>query len=190
MSSQSDPDDFDVAKSIVSQVKDLPSDRRERIFRWVAESIGLLALPSRPTAPTPAHLAAPASQSAEGPSLEIGGSRDIKTFISSKEPKGDTQYAAAVAYYYRFEAPAAQRRDTINASILQEATRLTGRPRFTSPRNTLNNVKKAGYLDSSSPGEFSINSVGENLVAMTLPSGTDILNRRAATRKSSKKKKR
>jgi hypothetical protein len=31
------------------------------------------------------------------------------------------------------------------------------------------NAKNLGYLDGTSPGEFSINTVGENLVAMTLP---------------------
>jgi hypothetical protein len=42
-----------------------------------------------------------------------------------------------------------------------------------------------GYLDSGSPGEFVVNSVGENLVAMTLPGGTDTPSpkRRGGTKK-------
>src|SRR5918995_1868184 len=99
MSSQNDPDDFDIAKTIVSQVKDLPSERKERIFRWVAESIGLASLAPRPTPAALAHPAAPLSSPFESPSPGAGGARDIKTFITSKEPKGDTQFAAAVAYY-------------------------------------------------------------------------------------------
>jgi len=79
------------------------------------------------------------------------------------------QFATTVAYYYRFEAPAASRRETIDGDTLQEGARLAGRNRLAKPRNTLNNAKSLGYLDSNAPGEFSINSVGENLVAMTLP---------------------
>jgi hypothetical protein len=78
-----------------------------------------------------------------------------------------------VAYFYRFEAPPAERRDSITGEILQEAARLAGRKRLTHPRVTLNNAKAAGYLDGAAPGEFTINSVGENLVAMTLPGAAE-----------------
>jgi hypothetical protein len=39
------------------------------------------------------------------------------------------------------------------------------------PNKTLNNAKGLGYLDSPERGQFTINTVGENLVAMTLPGG-------------------
>lgn len=108
----------------------------------------------------------------------------IPRVIAAKAPKSDQQFAAAVAYFYRFEAPPAQKRDSINGEVLQEAARLAGRKRLANPRVTLNNAKGAGYLDSSSPGDFTINSVGENLVAMTLPGGADA----PATRKRPPKK--
>ena len=91
--------------------------------------------------------------------------------MTTKSPKSDQQFAAAVAYFYRFEAPPDQRRDSIDSDALQEAARLVGRKRLGKPLATLNNAKAAGYLDSGSRGEFSINSVGENLVAMALPTG-------------------
>lgn len=192
MSSQGDPDDFDIAKAIASQVKDLSAERKERIFRWVAESIGLPALAPRAPAASHQPTHSPPMPSDNPPPPAAGG-RDIKTFIASKEPKGDTQFATAVAYYYRFEAPPAQRRETINAEALQEATRLAGRTRLNKPLVTLNNTKRSGYLDSSSPGEFAINSVGENLVAMALPGGAQNSTGRrpgAAKKKAAKKKKR
>jgi hypothetical protein len=34
---------------------------------------------------------------------------------------------------------------------------------------TLTNAKNAGYLDSAGSGKFKLSSVGENLVAITLP---------------------
>jgi len=113
---------------------------------------------------------------------------DIKSFVAAKAPKSDVQYAATVAYYYRFEAPPERRRHTIDGDALQEAARLAGRPRLSNPRATLNNAKTLGYLDSTSPGEFGINSVGENLVAMALP-GNGEAGARGKTKKAKKTKK-
>jgi hypothetical protein len=168
------PDDFDVAKSIFDQLKDLPPERRDRVLRWVAEGLGTALaagqLSGHATASSPGHLqqgAATTAAHAPAPATNI----DIKTFIASKAPKSDTQFAAAVAYYYRFEAPPAQRRETIDGAALQEAARLAGRSRVLNPRFTLNNAKAAGYLDGDASSGFSVNSVGENLVAMTLPGG-------------------
>ena len=75
-----------------------------------------------------------------------------------------------VAYYYRFEAPPAERKDAINKEDLQEAMRLAGRQRFNNPLQTLANAHIVGLLDrGSEKATFTLNSVGENLVAMTLP---------------------
>ena len=62
---------------------------------------------------------------------------------------------------------------------------------------TLNNAKNMGLLDSGSEaGRFAVNSVGENLVAMTLPSqadssvtGTKLKSPRKSAKKTEKKKK-
>jgi hypothetical protein len=99
------------------------------------------------------------------------------------------QFAATVAYYYRFEAPPANRGETINGDTLQEAARLAGRTRLSNPAQTLRNAKNLGYLDGGSPGEFAINSVGENLVAMTLPGNSEaaIKGKRAKTKKNGRK---
>ncbi|MHB1195001.1 MAG: hypothetical protein ACYC6F_18415 [Longimicrobiales bacterium] len=166
-------DDFDIGKSIFDQLRSLPPDRQQRVLRWVGEALGVTSTPlTDQTLPAAAALVAPAVQ-AQAPQPAPGPATDIKTFIAGKAPKSDQQFAAAVAYFYRFEAPPAERREAINGDLLQEAARLAGRKRFSNPRNTLNNAKGAGYLDGISPGEFSINSVGENLVAMTLPGGTE-----------------
>jgi hypothetical protein len=164
-------DDFDIAKAIFDQLKDLPAERQQRVLRWIAEGLGVsLAAPSG----FPQGSGGPIPPAAPLHPLAAGtGSTDIKTFIAAKSPKSDQQFAAAVAYFYRFEAPPAERRDSVNGDVLQEAARLAGRKRLANPRVTLNNAKAAGYLDSSSPGEFTINSVGENLVAMTLPGGAE-----------------
>jgi len=47
-----------------------------------------------------------------------------------RKPRNDVQFAAAVAYYYRFEAPPADRKEAIDKEDLQEAARKAGRERF------------------------------------------------------------
>jgi hypothetical protein len=168
MAEQLEIEDFDTAKAVFEKLKDVPAERRRRILTWVAEGLGVVL-----QAAAPAHVAPPVV-TPHGPLTptmpsSLGLATDIKTFVATKAPKSDVQFAATVAYYYRFEASAASRRETINGDTLQEAARLAGRNRLGNPRVTLNNAKSLGYLDSNSPGEFSINSVGENLVAMTLP---------------------
>jgi len=180
-------DDFDIGKAIFDQLKDLPPERQQRVLRWVAEGLGV---PQAAVAAQPIQIAGvnnPPHVPHPGQSGVSSGA-DIKTFIANKTPKSDQQFAAAVAYYYRFEAPPAERRESIDGDLLQEATRLAGRTRLTSPRNTLNNAKGSGYLDSTSPGVFTINSVGENLVAMTLPGGGDAGTRQVKKPKAKKKK--
>ena len=121
---------------------------------------------------TPVLAAIPKLAEPVGPGNPISPSKDIKSFVDGKNPKNDIQFAATVAYFYSFEAPVEQRRNEIDAATLQDACRLVGRSRFRRPLVTLNNAKNQGLLDSGSgPGQFVLNTVGENLVAMTLPAG-------------------
>lgn len=167
--------DFDIAKAVADQLKSIEKERQQRILRWVAESLGLEV-----SAPHIADLRGPqtmapiestASHQVDAHSPLHTRPPDIKTFVDSKAPKSDVQFAAVVAYYFRFEAPQETRKESIDAQALQEAARLAGRRRPPKPLATLNNAKNLGYLDSSERGQFRINSVGENLVAMTLPGG-------------------
>lgn len=163
--------DFDAAKAVTDQLKGMDRERQERILRWVAESLGLV--PSATPGVSPAIAAPGVSGHQSEPLAPRTTSKpaDIKSFVESKRPKSDVQFAAVVAYYYSFEAPAESRKDAIDAQVLQDAARLAGRRRPPKPRMTLTNAKNLGYLDSPDRGLFRINSVGENLVAMTLPGG-------------------
>ncbi len=163
--------DFDAAKAVAEQIKDMEKERQQRILRWVAESLnldlGIAPATERRTVETIASRASTSPQE----EAQLGHRRpaDIKSFVDSKRPKSDVQFATVVAYYYRFEASAENRKESIDADTLQEAARLAGRRRLSKPLKTLNNAKTLGYLDSAERGQFRINSVGENLVAMTLP---------------------
>jgi len=190
-----DIDDFDVAKKISELLRHLEGPRQDRILRWVSESLGLEVRDKRQRAGT-----TEGGDTVRQPDLSDAtrqeGSRsetDIRTFVERKKPKSDMQFAAAVAFYYRFEASPSERRESITSEVLQEATRLVGRKRLAKPNMTLVNAKNQGYLDKLGKGEFRINSVGENLVAMTLPGneGTKTVsagNRRAKGKRAKAKK--
>lgn len=196
MTSKGSPDDFEAAKTIFELLKDLSSERQERVLRWVAEGLGVEVAPEARPEPEAATDEVPADVPASASHVRAPGRHtDIKTFVASKHPNSDQQFAAVVAYYYKFEATPAERRESIDGAALQEAARLSGRRRPANPRVTLNNAKTQGYLDSVGRGEFSLNTVGENLVAMTLPgdspnSGSSARPRRKKlTKKKSPKRK-
>jgi hypothetical protein len=183
-------DDLDAVRAVVDAIKDFKSDEQQRIFRWAAEKLGL-PQPFGSTvhaAPTAAKSATSgATETIPAPPASPGSSSDIKSFMAAKRPSKDIQFAAAVAYYYRFEAVPADRKDAIDKDDLQEATRKAGRERFGSPLATLNNAHKLGLLDrGAEKGTFTINSVGENLVAMTLPGGGNASSKRRERKQNSK----
>lgn len=166
-------DDLEAVRIVTTALIDFSPEEQERIIRWSREKLGLSPAPKnlegsqtpQPSSPAPAERP---EGSAPAPS------KDLKTFVVGKSPKNDVQFAATVAYYYRFEAPPQQRRNEIDHVMLQDACRLTGRQRFKNPRITLNNAKNLGLLDrGGEAGKFAINTVGENLVAMTLPEQAD-----------------
>jgi hypothetical protein len=172
-------DDLEAVRLVVEAVKDFKLDEQQRIFRWAAEKLGMSSPATSGYAPPPAPGNPPTPPTV---STVLAAAVDIKTFMAEKKPRNDVQYAAAVAYYYRFEAAPAERKEAIDRDDLQEATRKSGRERFANPFQTLANAHNLGLLDrGAEKGTFVINSVGENLVAMTLPDG-------GAPRKPAKKK--
>ena len=67
--------------------------------------------------------------------------------------------------------------------------RLAGRPRFKNPLQTLSNAHIVGLLDrGAEKATFSLNSVGKNLVAMTLPgTGNAVVRPKKAKNSTGKK---
>lgn len=172
------PDDLEAVRTIAAALSGFSPEEQERVLRWVREKVGLApvarTLPDVgiPQPPSPGAPARP-PDSTDSPQSPTS-SKDIKTFVDGKKPKSDVQFAATVAYFHRFEASPDQRRSEIDANVLQDACRLAGRARLKHPLMTLNNAKNQGLLDSGSEkGRFTINTVGENLVAMTLPGQVD-----------------
>jgi hypothetical protein len=107
-----------------------------------------------------------------------------------KEPKSDQQFAAVVAYYYQFEAAQSDKKDSIDASTMKDAARQAGRKQVSNWGITLDNARRAGYLDKAERGAYKLNAVGENLVAITLPgnAGNSQGNSNRSTKRPAKKK--
>jgi hypothetical protein len=166
--------DLNAVQIIRDALEEFDNDKREQIIRWARESLGLpTTAPHAALAPSPAPAAIPAT-GAPGAPPPPNGPKDIATFVTEKNPQTDMQLATTIAYYYRFVAPANERKDEIDAESLRDACRLAGRPgKLVQPLMTLNNAHAKGLLDRGSVrGKFVINSVGENLVGMTLPGST------------------
>lgn len=160
-------DDLEAVRKVVDALDGFEPKDKERILRWAREKLGLT------TQPRDAPLTSPLVTELPGAAPPGGGSQgtDIRTFVAKKNPTSDTQFAATVAYYYRFEAPPHLRKDSITSADLQDACRQVDRERIVHAAQTLVNAHAQGLLDRGERGTYVINTVGENLVAMALPSG-------------------
>jgi len=182
-------DDFDAVRMVIDALTGFEPTDQERIIRWAREKLGLRPSPAADSskvirAPAP-DLALPGGGAPEVPGET---STDIKTFVQTKAPVTDNQFVAVIAYYFRFQAPEASRKNTINADDVLEACRLTGRQRPNKTAQTLVNAHNQGLLDrGEARGSYAINTVGENLVALTLPAGTGATGSQPARRASRKK---
>ena len=162
-------DDLEAVRVVTEALSGFSPEEQERIIRWAREKLGLASATRNvpdisPQPPAPPRPAEPSDLTPRPAST-----KDLKTFVALKSPKSDVQFAATVAYFYRFEASPEQRKKDIDTETLQDACRLAGRQRLKHPDMTLVNAKNQGLLDNVSKGKYAVNTVGENLVAMTLP---------------------
>ena len=157
---------LDAAQKIVAELTGMTPEHQSLALKFSMETLGL-KLPGAPAPPAapPAHPPQPTP-----PHAATGDhSTDIRSFTAMKAPKSDQQFTAVVAYFYQFEARQEDRKDAIDADVMKEAARLAGRHQVARWNMTLTNAKNAGYLDAAGNGKFRLSSVGENLVAITLP---------------------
>lgn len=185
-------DDLDATRSIVEALEPFDTKDRERIIRWACEKLGIVQQTIVQTIPQKEIIVEAQGISAPiQPNQLQGIAKDIKSFLGEKSPKSNNQLAAAVAYYHTFEAPVNERKSYITKDDLQNACRLAGLERLTKPEQTLVNAHNVGLLDKGAEnGSYKINSVGENLVAMTMPSGSvssKPKTRRAPAKKAAKR---
>lgn len=165
--------DFMAAEEIKAILTGREQVEQERIIRWVNESLGLAPVPKKTESPVvpPSHTTASTAKTSSEipvqPTLPV--KKDIRSFVDEKKPKSDVQFAVVAAYFYRFIAPEADRKDSISAKDLDESGRQARGYGFKKSLVTLSNARASGYFDSAGRGAFKLNAVGENLVAMALP---------------------
>jgi hypothetical protein len=182
-------DKFEATRTVVETIKEFDPKEQEMIFRWAAETLGLpqpFSVATRGPVNTASTIAATPPQPSIVPAAASGSAQDIQSFVASKRPRSDVQFAATVAYYYRFVAPEPEKKASITEKDLLDACRKVTRQRPKHPYMTLNNAFHAGLLDRPDKGSFSINAVGENLVAMTLPGENPAVNAKKKTVKTRK----
>jgi hypothetical protein len=173
------------AQVIVSELTGMSPDHQLLALKFAIETLGIQLPGTLPPSPAPSH-----TQQTPLPPLARGDahSTDIKSFTGMKSPKSDRQFCAVVAYFYQFEAKPESRKEAIDAETMKDAARLSGWPQVNRWGMTLTNAKNAGYLDAAGSGKFKLSSVGENLVAITLPGdGTPAKSKNAGAKKKAKK---
>ena len=177
---------LDAAQKIVAELTGMAPEHQSLALRFATETLGLtVPAASSPTATHTVHSPQRLSHAAS-----VDHSTDIRSFTAMKAPKSDQQFSAVVAYFYQLESKPDQRKETIDADVMKEAARLAGWPQVQRWAMTLTNAKNAGYLDAAGTGKFKLSSVGENLVAITLPGDGGAPGRRQSStaKKKSKKK--
>lgn len=166
--SQSDDNDKELhAISVtLAAFKDLNSDERERVLAYVLTRLDMKAPAEIQQTPPP-----PPERKIEPPetSNEPKRVKDIRSFTEEKNPKSANEMAAVVAYFLQYEAGTKEHQETITKADIEKYFHLA---KFTKPKdakNTLQNSKNAGYLETKDRGAFALSPVGYNLVAHSLP---------------------
>ena len=172
------------AQKIVTELEGMSKDNQSLTLKFVIETLGL-QLQTTYSQMIPAQEDQAVQQTA---AFTPGHSTDIKSYVGSKSPKSDQQFAAVVAYFYQFVAPIVKRKDSIDAITLKDSARLASWPQARDWNMTLNNATRTGYLNRSERGTYKLSSVGENLVAITLPGNGDEAKGNSGSRKKPAKK--
>jgi len=181
---------LEAAQKMVVELQGMSPEHQSLALKFTMETLGLnvpslTGQPANVVADAVAPPVVPARTHSAG-----GHSTDIKSFTAMKAPKSDQQFAAVVAYFYQFEAPMDQRLDAIDVETMKVAARHAARAQAPKWNYTLTNAKNAGYLNSAGDGKYTLSPVGENLVAITLPSNASApvsTNKKRSQKKATKK---
>ncbi len=184
--SEQKKDLFDVLRDVVNLLKILDVSDQKKVIRWSLEELNLDLLGAHEQQILPDKKLTDIKYETCLSKENFISNCSIKDFVLSKNPISDINFAVTVAYFYQFET--AEKKDLISKEDLIEATRLVGRERLVRPEQTLINAMNCGYLDKVERGLYRLNSIGENLVAMTLPiKGEDGSRKKNKKRLKSKK---
>jgi hypothetical protein len=165
--------EIDAIKAVLTALEPLAPDVRSSVIEYVAKRLGIGHSPIPVTAASVS--AAPTSQALTLAAQPVAPSTPvhIKTFKEQKKPRSANEMAALVAYFLGEVAPQDQRKSSISAKDIQTYFKIAEFPLPEQVRVTLPNAKQAGYFDSVGDGEYRLNAVGHNLVAHSMPRGSN-----------------
>lgn len=160
-------------KTIAEALQPLDVEARRRALSYAMQHLNLSAPFTPSVRPTeqPAQVEALANRSvAAGQSFaQSGRVVDIRSLKEQKKPTSDIEMATLVAYYLRHEAPEDEQKAEVGAEDLEKYFVQAGYPLPAEKKYTLQNAKKAGYVENASRGKYKLNSVGHNLIVHGLP---------------------
>lgn len=182
--------EIDAIRAVLSALEPLSPDVRISVLGYVVSRLGInLERGGASTAiPLPSSTYEPSPRDSLTPRKSFVHIKDLK---EEKKPRSNNEMAALVAYFLAHEAPANERKETINQQDIETYFRIAEYPLPEKPQFTLPNAKAAGYLDLAGGGEYRLNPVGHNLVKHSLPrdgSSSTTTRKRRAKKKSVKKK--
>ncbi len=177
---------------VLSALGSLTGAARERVLDYVTRALGInlgRAAPARTGLSVIADPPVVGGTPAASNPTTTQPVTDIRSLKDAKQPSSANQMAALVAYYLAELAPEGERRDVIDASDLERFFKQAGYPLPQRVSMTLPNAASSGYFDATGEsGKYKLNPVGHNLVAHSLPTGSDTAPRRRRAKKTTAKK--
>lgn len=169
MNQQTQDQEIEAIRLIVSVLEPLDENARQRILTYVVER---LAIPTS-RIPTRKYQSSSTSQSGGTEDMlsqpTLFSATDIRSLKETKSPETAVEMAIVVAYYLSELAPIEERKSTINSSDLRIYFKQAKFPLPKSIEDVLPNAKKSGYVETVARGEYKLNSVGYNLAVHGLP---------------------
>lgn len=166
MPSASGDAEIQAIEQVIQALEPLEGDARDRVLEYAFKRLGIADLISSRTPLEPI-----VEESSLPPKTPESLSRaaDIRALREEKQPSSANEMAAVVGYYLAEVAPEAERKTEIGTPDIEKYFKQAQQRLPQAPSKTLQNAAAAGYFDSASRGLYSLNPVGHNLVAHSLP---------------------
>jgi hypothetical protein len=188
-------DDLDALRTVIQTLEPFGEADRTRILRWAWEKLVAQSatppgrsddevLESRAAldAPQPVPIPIPEvepvwstrrtdrppddeEEAVTGRPDSPRGHTDVAKFLRAARPANERELAAAVAYYFRFVAAAASRKDHVTKEDLLWACRTAKRPRPARPGRALIDAEAKGLVERAGRGHYRLTLQGESEIA-------------------------
>lgn len=183
-------------QQLLSALKDLDQEARDRVIRYVFQRLDLGPLAVGPSTHETQSSQTALSSEPKSPLEDKSNTAsnaivDIRSFAAKKRPSSQIEKTVLVAFYLAEVAPEEDRKSEISGADLTKYQKQADLGAPTNTRQALFIARDAGYLESAGHGKYKLNPVGYNFVAHGLPSESkraQSTSKRRSTRKPGSKK--